>query len=290
MDPLPLALTLASAATHSLWNYLAKESGDKEAYMLLLNAGGILLTLPLYAALLTTLKPPWSALPNLAISAAAEVLYFHFLGKAYEEGDLSLVYPVARSSPLLVALASYLFLGEKPSAQGVTGILLVTAGVYLLHAKSLTPRGITDTLHQLGTKATQYAVLAALGTTIYSLSDNAGVAKTDPLLYSLWLGIAVTSAVTLKTLCSGGLSKLRWELGKKPARPLAAGLLMHGGYIMVLLAMSMSNVGYILAVRQVSVVLGALLGVLGRGEQYGGPRLLGSAIIFAGVYIIAQAP
>ena len=62
---------------------------------------------------------------------------------------------------------------------------------------------------------------------------------------------------------------------------------MRGGYLLVLVAMTLAPVGYLLAFRQVSVVIGALLGLALLGEGYGAPRILGSATIFAGVYIIA---
>jgi drug/metabolite transporter (DMT)-like permease len=62
---------------------------------------------------------------------------------------------------------------------------------------------------------------------------------------------------------------------------------MRGGYLLVLVAMTLVPVGYLLAFRQISVVIGALLGVVLLGENYGAPRLLGSATIFIGVFIIA---
>jgi uncharacterized membrane protein len=65
-----------------------------------------------------------------------------------------------------------------------------------------------------------------------------------------------------------------------------SGILMKGGYMLVLYAMSLAQVGYILAIRQVSVVLGAFLGVFLLGEKYGEVRIIGSIIIFIGVYIL----
>ncbi|MBE0633950.1 EamA family transporter, partial [Candidatus Bathyarchaeota archaeon] len=76
------------------------------------------------------------------------------------------------------------------------------------------------------------------------------------------------------------------ELSGNLPRITLAGILMKGGYMMVLYAMSLAQVSYILALRQISVVLGALMGVIFLGEKYGRVRIIGSLVIFIGVYIL----
>jgi drug/metabolite transporter (DMT)-like permease len=83
-----------------------------------------------------------------------------------------------------------------------------------------------------------------------------------------------------------GVSALREELRGSLLTISVAGVLMKGGYMLVLVAMSLAQVSYILALRQVSVVLGAALGVALLKERYGGVRIVGSAIIFLGVYLL----
>jgi drug/metabolite transporter (DMT)-like permease len=86
---------------------------------------------------------------------------------------------------------------------------------------------------------------------------------------------------------SRGWRSVAAEWGRAKARITVSGALMRGGYLLVLVAMTLAPVGYLLALRQVSVVVGALLGLALLGEGYGAPRLLGSATIFAGVYVLA---
>ncbi len=82
------------------------------------------------------------------------------------------------------------------------------------------------------------------------------------------------------------MKPIKEELAANLSRITVAGILMRGGYMMVLYAMSLAQVSYILALRQISVVLGALMGVLFLGEKYGRVRIIGSIIIFIGVYIL----
>jgi uncharacterized membrane protein len=286
MDSLPLMLVLISALSHGLWNYIAKAGKDKEAFMLLLNISGLLLTLPIFYLILHEIYFPMRILPYLIVSALAETLYFYGLGKAYEDGDLSLVYPIARSSPVFVALAAFFFLGENITSLGVVGILVIFFGVYILHLEGLTRQELIAPIKYLNTGSSRYALLAALGTTIYSITDKLGVTTVNPLLYSFWLGLFVTGMLTIVIIYRKGVHPIRDELTGNTAKISFSGVLMRGGYMMVLYAMSIAQVSYILALRQISVVLGALMGVLFLKERYGKVRIIGSVIIFIGVYIL----
>jgi len=285
MEFLPLVLVLASAVSHGLWNYLVKEGNDKESFMLLLNVSSLILLIPVFILILPEIYLPLEIVPYLLVSGIAETVYFLGLGKAYESGDLSIVYPVARSSPVFVTIAAAIFLGEKLSLIGLLGILIIFIGVYVLHLKGLTRDDLVTPITYLMSGSSRYAVIAALGTTVYSITDKLGVTTVDPLLYSFWLGFSVTGMMIIVTLKRRGLQAIRDEFSS-PFRIMFAGLLMRGGYMMVLYAMSLAQVSYILALRQISVVLGALLGVVFLGESYGKVRIIGSLIIFIGVFIL----
>lgn len=286
MDPLPFTLVMASAVSHALWNYVAKEAGDKDSFMLLINVFSLAIFLPVFYVILPEIYFPVEILPFLFVSGVAETIYFLALGKAYETGDLSVVYPVARSSPMFVAIAASLLIGERISPWGALGIALILFGVYVLHLKGWSGEELTRPLKALGDPASRYAFVAALGTTVYSISDKMGVTAVDPLLYSFWLGFVITGMLSLVIVKRRGVSLLREELRGSLFRVSVAGVLVKGGYMLVLVAMSMAQVSYILALRQVSVVLGAALGVVLLKERYGGVRIVGSMIIFVGVYLL----
>lgn len=285
MEFLPLALVLVSAVSHGLWNYLAKEGKDKESFMLLLNLTSLPLLLPVFLLILPEIYLPLEIVPYLLVSGLAETVYFLGLGKAYESGDLSIVYPVARSSPVFVTIVAALFLGETISLTGLLGILVIFIGVYILHLKGMTREDLVAPLRYLMSGSSRYAIIAALGTTVYSITDKLGVTTVDPLLYSFWLGFSVTGMMTIVTVKRKGFKAIRDEFSS-PLKVSFAGLLMRGGYMLVLYAMSIAPVSYILALRQISVVLGALMGVAFLGESYGRVRIMGSLVIFVGVFIL----
>lgn len=285
MEFLPLALVLASAVSHGLWNYLVKEGNDKESFMLLLNVSSLVLLTPVFFLILPEIYLPLEIVPYLLVSSVAETVYFLGLGKAYESGDLSIVYPVARSSPVFVTIAAAIFLGETFSLAGLFGILVIFIGVYVLHLKGMTRDDLVAPIHYLMSGSSKYAVIAALGTTVYSITDKLGVTTVDPLLYSFWLGFSVTGMMIIVTIQRRGIQAIRDEFSS-PIKITFAGILMRGGYMLVLYAMSLAQVSYILALRQISVVLGALMGVVFLGESYGRVRIIGSIIIFIGVFIL----
>jgi uncharacterized membrane protein len=287
MEPFAVVLILLSAASHAVWNFLAKGSRDKDSFMLLMNLSSQLTLLPVFILWLDDWSLPLSVLPFLSISAGTEAIYFLALSRAYDVGDLSVVYPVARSSPLFVAVAGAVLIGEALTAIGMIGILLVLVGVYILHLRSLRLDSLLEPLRSFKGPAFGFAVIAALGTTAYSLSDKVGVTRVNPILYAFWLEVAIILVLTPIVLKKRGYRNIKSEWSIAWGKITLSGALMRGGYLLVLVAMTLASVGYILAFRQVSVVIGAFLGVVLLGEGYGAPRLLGSAAIFAGVYIIA---
>ena len=287
MESGPLLLVIVSAFSHATWNVLAKKGTDKEAYMWIMVTSSIVTLIPVYLVILPDWSFPLAALPFMLVSAVAETLYFISLGKAYEHGDLSVVYPLARSSPLFLTILAVLFLNESISAWGVVGIALMVIGVYTIHLKSFNPKDIALPLRSLRERAPQYALLTALWTTVYSLADKMGVTTVNPISYALWLEVFIAPILTVAILWRRGKDTMIREWRNSRVNATAGGFLMRFGYVLVLIAMSRVQVSYILALRQLSVVLGAAAGVLLLREKYGRVRLVSSTIIFLGVYILA---
>jgi drug/metabolite transporter (DMT)-like permease len=286
LETLPFALVMVSALSHPFWNLLAKGAEDKESFMALLNLASLALFLPLFLFVLPDWSLPVEAVPFLSVSAVAETVYYLALGRAYEGGDMSVVYPLARSSPIFVTVAATLLLGETITPWGLAGILVIFAGVYTLHLRGLGRAELLQPVRRLGEPASRYALTAALGTTVYSISDKMGVTIVDPLRYALWMVVFNTALLTAVTLLRRGPRGMAAEAHRRLLRAAAAGFLMTGGYVLVLVAMSVTQVSYILALRQASVVLGAIMGVTILGEQHRWIRVASSAVIFLGVYML----
>lgn len=281
-------LVVASALFHALWNLMAKGGADKVAYMWLMNLTSLFTTLPVFFLLLSDWGLPIAAVPYMLLSGLAEALYFFSLGKAYEHGDLSLVYPIARSSPLFLFALAVIFLGEEVSPPGVLGILMVVLGVYMIHLRGLSPRDFLAPVTSIRSRASQFALLAALSTSIYSLIDKVGVLKVGPMTYAFWLDFFITALLMPLVLLRRGLRSLTSELKSQGLKIVFSGFLMRVGYLMVLLAMSMAQVSYILSIRQLSIVISSFLGAGLLGEKYREVRLMASIIIFSGILILGS--
>ncbi len=287
MESGPLLLVIVSAFSHATWNVLAKKGEDKEAYMWIMVTTSLVTLLPVYLIILPDWSFPTAVLPYMLVSAVAETLYFITLSKAYELGDLSVVYPLARSSPLFLTILAVLFLNESISAWGIVGIALMVIGVYTIHLRSLDLKDLTLPLRSLRGRASQFAIVTAIWTTVYSLADKVSVTAVDPIVYSLWLEVLIVPMMTAVVLWRRGTDAMVREWRNSRVNATAGGFLMRFGYVLVLIAMSRVQVSYILAIRQLSVVLGAAAGVFLLREKYGKVRLVSSTIIFLGVYVLA---
>ena len=281
MSILALALLLSSAVLHALWNLILKQSPEKYVAMgwQVIISGVLSLVVLFFTGL-----PPRSMWLYAGISMTLEAIYFTLLSFAYSDHDFSLVYPVARgSAPALVVLWSFIFLHEIPSAWGFLGILLIICGLVIIGSTNL----LQPHQNKLQFKGIAIALLIALVISIYTLIDGFSVKHGPALPYGLLMFTLVPVLTTPVMLGHYGWQKFRsgWRL--QPARLLLIGLLGVVAYLFALFAYSLAPVNYSEAIREVSVVLGAFAGWQFLGEKLGKIRVLGAAVIFAGIVLIA---
>lgn len=284
-----LILLLIAAVLHALSNALIKQSRDKLAFTWWMLTAHLIIGWPL---LFFVGSPPPIGWLIVVVSGLIEAVYFITLTRAYALGDLSQVYPIARgSAPLFVLLWAVLLLGEAPTIGGVGGILLIVAGLYLVNLPSLTDW--TRPLAGLSSPAARWALLTGVLISIYSALDKVGMRYIDPLPY-LYLFLAVTwLALSAQWLDANRRMTLRAEVQpdvkRRLLRATAVALLGGSAYALVLIALRLSPVSYVSPVREVSVVIGAWIGVRFMGEAGGRLRVIASALIALGITLIALA-
>ncbi|MBI4491169.1 MAG: EamA family transporter [Chloroflexi bacterium] len=286
MTLLALALVLLSALVHASWNLLSKQAHDKLAFF----CGATMVTcavfLPLGLWLALTHPVPLLGWGILLLSSLFEALYFWSLAQAYRFGDLSLVYPLARGSGLLlVPLLGVLLLGERLSERATLGVLLIAAGIVTIQLPMLGWQGLRALGGAIRQPGTRYALLTGLIIAAFSTVDKLGVALVPPVLYVYVLHLGI--AIGLTFILRGRRAKVVAEWQRHPARVVAVGLLSPTSYGLVLLTLTFTPVSYVVPAREVSVVIAALLGVLVLREPYGPQRLLGSALIGSGLFLLA---
>jgi drug/metabolite transporter (DMT)-like permease len=219
----------------------------------------------------------------VAASVLIHLLYFAALIESYRAGDMGQVYPIARGgAPLLTALASQLVVGERIGIASWLGILLLVAGVLLLSL-----RGGRD-LGKLDRRAVGFALFTALTISAYSLVDGIGARAAGPGLasaYSVALFIGIGPVMVVYALArqrSGTFPAMiaHWKTG------LAGGALQLGSYGIAIWAMTVAPIAIVAALRETSVLFGAVIAVLFLKEPLRASRILAAAMIVCGLVAI----
>jgi drug/metabolite transporter (DMT)-like permease len=274
------ALAFGSAFVHALWNLLLARARDSEAATAVALMAGTLAFAPIAAV---TWHIGSAALPYLAASATLEIAYFALLAAAYERGELSLVYPIARgSAPLLVAIFSVVLLGTTLHALTAAGIVLVATGVLLV-------RGARP--FQTGDSRRSVPMALAIGATVaaYTLFDKAGLRHAQPFTYLELVVLPSAIAYPLWIAHRKGRTALRAE-ARLPA--VVAGIAMFGAFGLALAAIRLAPQAFVpgvQALRETSVVIAVAAGALLLGERVRRMRGLGAAGVVAGVVALALA-
>lgn len=290
MTAAAFGLVVASAFAHAGWNFLLKQSGHKLVFIwsLGLVAAAILLIPAIAFAVADGMGP--AGLLFGAVSGLIHGIYGLTLARAYHVGDLSTVYPVSRGmGPALIPIFAILLLDERVSAPAGVGIALVVLGIAALHMNERLWRDIKHPARALTSRATQMALVTGALIATYSLWDKAALDHLPPVTLN-GFSMAGHFLVLTPLVALSGANAVRAEWRTGGRRILAAGVLSPLAYTLVLVALTTSRVSYVAPVREVGIVLGAWMGVVFLAEGYGSARLLGSALIVAGVLMLAVAP
>jgi drug/metabolite transporter (DMT)-like permease len=283
LDPsttLSLTVTLAvlaAAVTHAVWNAIAHGIKDQTLAFALIGVGGAAVSVPL---VIVAAVPRSSSWPYLLASVGIHVFYNLLLMQCYRLGEFSQVYPLARGvSPLVVTVLAAAFVHEHLAPVQIGGVAVVSAGLAFLVFGGRRPgRG---------------AFLAAVGTGLtiaaYTTVDGVGVrASASPVGYIGWL-------ILLQSLCVPLFAVVRRRdvLLKQPRRILLSGLLAGAlsvlAYGLVLWAQTKGALAPIAALRETSVIFGAIIGTLIFHEPFGRSRIIATVLVVAGIILLNVA-
>jgi drug/metabolite transporter (DMT)-like permease len=280
-----IGLLALAAVVHSVWNLLSKQSIDKQVFLWL----AVIASLVIYVVPFWYLFRPFPliGLGIAVVSGVLEAVYYLLLGTAYQLGDLSLVYPLARgSAPLFVTLFALVLLGERPSAVGIAGILLIVAGIYTLHLRAFDWRGLAAPVVALRReRVSQLALLVGVVIATYSVVDKVGVTHVNPMLY-IYVVFLVSALVIAPYMLLARRASVAREWGKNRFTIVAAGIMFVLAYVLVLIALTGTQVSFVASVREMSVVFGAALGTIVLREAFGPQKLVGALLIFGGIVCI----
>ena len=271
-----VSLILCAAFLHAFWNSIVKGSGDRVLAMGFINAGHVAFGVVLVVLYLPPAVESW---PFLVASTIIHWAYYLALIWAYGIGDLSRVYPIARGiAPVTVALSAQVFLGEVLPLQAWIGLLLVTCGIGLLV--------VERNADGFDGKVVFAAIVTGMTIAAYSVVDGAGVrASGSALGYIGWLFLLEGFA------CIGLLWWRRDVLRRVSAQSvmlgIIGGLVSSLAYALAIYAKSLTSLGTVSAIRESSVIIAAMIGVVFFGERPWRLRLVAALIVAVGVIVMA---
>jgi len=280
----PLYALTVAVLLHVAWNLAARHADPKSAFLWWALAGWLVIAGPWSLALLIFHAAwSWHLGSLLAITCAAEALYFLALAAAYRHAPVPLVYPVARSAPVLIAFWTTLFFGEQLSARGWTGIAVSVAGVLWLAATAY--RGAAA-------RALPLALVAAFGTSVYSTSNKLAVAALPG--YGVQLGfVTVTLLVAWLALTFElRLRFRRWRPALAPplVRAGVGGICIANAYALVIYAMQYIPAAYAVAFTNAGIVLAGIVAMtLYKEREHWRARLAAMLVICLGLALLAFA-
>jgi drug/metabolite transporter (DMT)-like permease len=279
-----LTLILAAAFIHATWNLLNKKASGHATFTWLVAVLSALFYSPVAVALMVFWQMPidLGAIGLMAGSAVLHTAYFVLLNEGYRAGDLSLVYPLARGTgPLLSSMAAILFLGERPSALAIAGGLLVVLGVAIL---TMSPQ----MLRAAGArKAVVFALVTGTFIAAYTLWDKQAVSKfaVAPILLDWGQNLGRSLLLTPYALRHWQSACNEWRTHRFEAVGVA--LLVPLSYILVLTAMQFTPVSYVAPAREISILIGTVMGTHFLSEGDVRRRLLAAAMMVLGVVGLA---
>ena len=270
------SLVLLAAALHAIWNAVIKGTGDKTIAIGLVALGHMVLGL-IGAAILPL--PDIKVIPFIIASTLIHWGYYYGLTTAYKFGDLSLIYPIARGiSPVIVTFFAFFWIDERLSWVEMSGVLLISSGILFLGLRSLS--------NEKSIPALVFALTTGILIAAYSLTDGFGVRLTEnPLSYIVWLFIAEGFVV----FYIFGRFKVRLLKSSFSEIMLGffAGVISTVAYGLALYAKSLAPLGIVTALRETSVIIATLIGVLWFKEKPIGYRIGAASIVFCGIIFLA---
>ena len=280
-------LVVLAALIHATWNLLAKRAADVgAAFVFAYTLLGCMVYAPWVTWILWRDGMPWS-MPVLLCIGLSGVLHLGYnlsLQRGYQVADLSVVYPVARGTgPAVATVGAIVLLGEPAGINALIGVAAVVIGIVLIAA-----RGRWMHFRQSQAMAgVRWGAASGLLIAGYSVVDAYGVkvllvapVVLDWCAHMVRLGLMLPWTVTQHQHTVQAMRGYWWLA-------LLVGTLSPLSYILVLAALSEgAPLSVVAPVREMSMMMGAVLAVVILHEPMDRGRLAGCLLLTVGVVLL----
>ncbi|SDV49399.1 DMT family transporter [Chitinasiproducens palmae] len=285
MPPGTVAIVLAAAAAHAVWNLASKfKRQDTVVFVWAYFCASALLCMPLGVARMVAGQQAldWQLVVGSAVSAALHIVYSLTLQAGYDRSALGVVYPVARgSAPMLTMLCAVLLLGERLTPLAVLGALLIVAGILVVTGNPFR-RGGRHPLQGLYWGAATGATIAA-----YTLWDSYAITAWHLAPASYFAGALLLQSLILTPMALRRRHLIRAAVRTDAVPIVIVAVFSPLAYLLVLTAMQTAPVALVAPLRESSIVIGALLACRLFHEGHFRRRLAGAAVVLAGIAAIS---
>lgn len=272
---------------HAIWNTLVKSSRHKTVFIWWMFAtASVLFTacLPFFHEQFTW--PNRYAMGMIAIGSVSFVLYHLFNGRAYQSGDLSVVYPLSQTSMIWVPIWGVTLLGERLSLLGICGILLVILGTFSVQMQSINLSELARPFRDFKSTSVRAALVAGFIYSIGSIAEKTGVRNYPPVYFTYFLTLTMLFLMSINLARPKYHRAIAEEWRENWRRILCSGPIVMTSFLTFRYGLNLARVGYAVPVRQVSIMVGVLIGIFFLRESFGRIRMMSAALIMTGALMI----
>ncbi len=292
-------IILTSAIFHASWNLICKKRKASGTFFFILTFGNVMLWMPLalYILCAGSIRIPPAVWLILVLSGLSNAVYYLGLGYAYRNSDMSLSYPLVKAFPILMVTGIFMFTDiGKSIASTLPGVTIIIAGSIMIPMKHFSDLSLRNYLN----RSFAFILVAAAASTSYMILDNTGMKTLSSItgtavpkyqiscLYIFFENLFILPFLIVFIMKNGAeRNELKSFFENFSFTPFIAGTLCTVSYSLILMAMSMSdNISLVVALRQLSVPIGAMAGILLLKESCPFTKIFSVILILGGLLLI----
>lgn len=285
MQPGTVALVLAAALAHAVWNLASKyKRGDTVVFVWAYSCASTMLCVPIGLVLMAKGQQTvdWRLAMGAAVSAAMHIVYSLTLQAGYDRAELGVVYPVARGTgPVLTIVFAMLLMGERLAPVAVLGALLVVAGIFVVTGNPFTSRGRRPLEGMLWGAATGATIAA------YTLWDGYSVSVLHLAPVAYYASTLLLQSLILTPSALRRAHRIPAVLRADAVPVCIVAVFSPLAYILVLNAMLTAPLALVAPLRESSIIIGSLLAYRLFREDHLARRMAGAVLVLAGIAAIS---